>query len=101
MSDTDIFTEEERTVEKDWHIYLYGRYNIDPLAAVDGTDARAQLSVYDVIPESVCIHAVSFYFTGTFKEAYEAAQQRCDELNQSNLGEDDWGFERGSIMSIG
>jgi hypothetical protein len=98
------FTVDERTVEKEWQIYLNAIYPATVSThgdALEGEDWSDDLNELDLIPESITLNSVSFYFTGTFEEAYTAARDMCDELNENrDVGDSKWEFERGSIMLV-
>lgn len=98
----EMFDEEERNVEKEWQIFLNAS---EPMAlthlksAIEGEDWCSDLRFLTLIPESVTLNTVSFYYFGTFREAYLAAQKMCDTLNDSDtLPRSRWEFERGGIM---
>lgn len=97
-----IFTEEQRTVEKQYHIFLHSTHPAEIQHredAVQSEDWQGVLDDEELIPESVTLNTVSFYFEGTFKEAYIAAHEKCKTLNEENhLGDSEWEYERGSIM---
>jgi len=97
-----MFNLEDRTRERDWHVFLNAAQPVHLDAyesAKSDEDVMAQLESASVIPESVSLKMVSFYYHGTFREAYLAAQHKCDELSEEDmLGNSKWQFEKGNIM---
>jgi len=98
----DIFDEEERTEKDHWQIFLTAT---EPAQincrnhAVYNEEFKDDLDELDLIPESITLNSVSFYFSGTFRDAYLKAQRVCDELNEErDIGGAEFEFERGSIM---
>lgn len=98
----DIFTEEEETKERQWHVFLSALEPVEipqVYEALDHTDLCTKLGKNDLMPESVQLSLVSFYHTGTYREAYVEAAKKCDYLNeQEDIPASEWEFERGSIM---
>lgn len=99
------FTEEERTVEREWHIFLRATVPAELSHRYDVTETQGwteTLGEMDLIPETIQLKQVSFYFNGTYQEAYLEAQDKCNELNNRNdLDQSEWSFESGSIMATG
>lgn len=100
----EFFDHEERTVEKQWQIYLTG---IQPVEidthgdAIEDEDFADELDELDLIPESITLNMVSFYFEGTYMEAYNEAESMCEELNENEqMGDSKWEFESGGIMPV-
>jgi|APHM01.1.fsa_nt_gi hypothetical protein len=98
------FLEEERTEEHEWNIFLHAR---DPprieqrMKAANLATWNDDLGEHNLIPESVTMGTVSFYFTGTFKEAYEKAIEKCRELSRTGvMSSSTWEFEEGDIMPV-
>jgi hypothetical protein len=97
-----IFNAEERNQEHEWHIFLTA---IEPARiecshhAISNEAFKDDLDDLDLIPESVQMRSVSFYFRGTFRDAYLKATRMCEELNEErDIGDAEFEFERGSIM---
>lgn len=100
-----IFDEEDCTIEKEWQVYLTA---LEPLPvdsvhhAICNESYSDTLEDMDLIPELIRLTTVSFYYTGTFRDAYIAARRKCDELNEAeDVPCENWDYERGSIVYAG
>lgn len=98
----DIFDKQDVSEVKQWHIFLHSN---SPATIYNREEAVKQakwsdgLDEHGLIPESVTLNTVSFYFEGTRREAHLKAQRKCDELNSSGLLDNSsWEYESGSIM---
>lgn len=102
--DSEHFTIDERTVEKEWQIYLNAIHPVSLTThgdLLDDKEVGDALDDLDLIPESMTLNCVSFYFEGTYEEAYNAAEQMCRDLNENEKMEDStWEFESGCIMIV-
>lgn len=100
----DIFSEEEETEQRQWQVFLRANkpaYISDVYEALDQSEWTTELGEKGIIPESVELTLVSFYHTGTFREAYVKAAEMCDYLNgEADIPDSSWEFERGSITVI-
>jgi len=100
-----IFDNEDRTVERRWQIFLKSVQPLElmnRLNAISEEDCKVPLGENGIMPESVTLNTVSFYFTGTYREAYIKAQEKCDKLeSMESMRDSSWEFESGSIVATG
>lgn len=99
----EIFDEEDRTVEQQWQIFLNSATPLEIKnrhTAISDEEYKVPLGEHGIMPENATLNTVSFYFTGTYREAYIKAGEMCDKLNDMEETRDsEWEFESGSIMT--
>lgn len=98
----DIFDNQDVTKVRQWQVFLQ---SVSPATihnrekAVEQAEWSDGLDEHNLIPESVTLNTVSFYFEGTRREAHLKAQRKCDKLNKTDLLDDSsWEYEFGCIM---
>jgi len=91
-------SEEDKSESHTWHIYIRGKQNVRDGSMEVVSEAFNSNIADTVIPEKASVEMLSFYFTGTLKEAIIAAEVLCDKLNQFNGTEKYWDFDSDSIM---
>lgn len=100
--DDEQFDERDRTEVEEWHIFLraYEPAHITSVHhAITEEEYADKLNELDLMPESIQLNTLSFYFKGTYKEAYIAAQEKCDKLNnEADIDNSRWTFESETIM---
>lgn len=96
------FTEQEKQEEHQWHIFLnciFPAYIQNREEALECSEFSDTIYENDLIPESITLNSVSFYFTGTYEEAYVEGVKKCKELNDSDeLAHAEWEVESRDIM---
>lgn len=95
-----IFDEQDKTVEREYTISLQAVFPFELTTQEQSPVSPETAATFDddLSAESVQITSLSFQFTGTYRDAYITAQQKCDSLNEPDtLGDSEWEFESGAI----
>jgi hypothetical protein len=103
-TDPNMFTEQERTEVSEWEIYLHPEVGVSfPINKdeLPSEQAQSELEKLSLTPMSLEMGSICTYVEGTYRDAYEHAEQMCRELAATEvMGQSEWCFERGSIRRL-